>query len=179
MAENENPDIAVVLAKLEQEDVAAAEDAGAALEWIAGDQGQAFITQQRIQNFYWYELPVKWFIDLEGKLRVAEALARALDLLQLPRYAAVCRSQTTHEILTAYEISTAQARTPSAGQPRSPASPARPAGVPMGRGDGHGGGLGVVVDRRVPGGGRGQRRSRPGTAGLEDPPAGTHASAPE
>ena len=110
MAENENPDIAVVLAKLEQEDVAAAEDAGAALEWIAGDQGQAFITQQRIQNFCWYELPVKWFIDLEGKLRVAEALARALDLLQLPRYAAVCRSQTTHEILTAYEISTAQGK---------------------------------------------------------------------
>lgn len=37
MAENENPDIAVVLAKLEQEDAAAAEDAGAALEWIAGN----------------------------------------------------------------------------------------------------------------------------------------------
>ena len=110
MAENENPFIAVVLAKLEQEDVAAAEDAGAALEWIAGDQGLAFITQQRIQNLCWYELPVKWFIDLEGKLRVAEALARALDLLQLPRYAAVCRSQTTREILTAYEISTAQGK---------------------------------------------------------------------
>jgi len=110
MAENENPFIAVVLAKLEQEDVAAAEDAGAALEWIAGDQGLAFITQQRIQNFCWYELPVKWFIDLEGKLRVAEALARTLDLLKLPRYAAVCRSQTTREILTAYEISTAQGK---------------------------------------------------------------------
>ena len=100
---------AVVLAK-EQEDVAAAEDAGAALEWIAGDQGLAFITQQRIQNFCWYELPVKWFIDLEGKLRVAEALAQTLDLLQLPRYAAICRSQTTREILTAYEISTAQGK---------------------------------------------------------------------
>jgi len=109
MAENENSDIAVVLAK-EQEDVAAAEDAGAALEWIAGDQGLAFITQQRIQNFCWYELPVKWFIDLEGKLRVAEALAQTLDLLQLPRYAAICRSQTTREILTAYEISTAQGK---------------------------------------------------------------------
>src|SRR5271165_7078577 len=102
MAENENPFIAVVLAKLEQEDVAAAE--------IAGDQGLAFITQQRIQNLCWYELPVKWFIDLEGKLRVAEALARTLDLLKLPRYAAVCRSQTTREILTAYEISTAQGK---------------------------------------------------------------------
>ena len=65
MAEDEDPQIAAVLAKLAGQDVAAAEDARAALEWIAGDQGLVFITQQRIQNFCWYDLPVKWLIDIQ------------------------------------------------------------------------------------------------------------------
>jgi hypothetical protein len=107
MAEDEDPEIAAALAKLAEQDAAAADDAGGALEWIAGEQGLAFITQNRIQNFCWYELPVKWMISLDDKVRVAGALAQALDLLQLPRYAAICRSQTTREILSAYETSTA------------------------------------------------------------------------
>ena len=53
MAEDEDPEITAVLAKLAGRDAATAEDARAALEWIAGDQGLAFITQQRIQNFCW------------------------------------------------------------------------------------------------------------------------------
>jgi hypothetical protein len=110
MAEDEDPQIAAVLAKLAGQDAAAAEDVRAALEWIAGDQGLAFITQQRIQNFCWYDLPVKWFIGLDDKLRVLAALAQALDLLQLPRYAAVCRSGTTREVLSGYESGIAQGR---------------------------------------------------------------------
>ena len=99
-----------VLAKLAGQDAAAAEDARAALEWIGGDQGLVFITQQRIQNFCWYDLPVKWLIDLDDKLRVVAVLAQALDLLQLPRYAAVCRSGTTREVLSAYETGLAQGK---------------------------------------------------------------------
>jgi Arc/MetJ-type ribon-helix-helix transcriptional regulator len=53
---------------------------------------------------------VKWFVDLDEKLRVVAALAEALDLLQLPRYAAICRSGTTREILNAYEVSTARGK---------------------------------------------------------------------
>jgi hypothetical protein len=68
---------------------------------------RAFITQERIQVFCWYELPVKWFVDLEEKLRIVSALAEVLDLLQRPRYAAICRSGETREILTAYEVGTA------------------------------------------------------------------------
>ena len=108
MAEDEDPQIVAALAKLAGQDVAAVEDARAALEWIAGDQGLVFVTQQRIQNFCWYDLPVKWLIDLDDKLRVVAALAQALDLLQLPRYAAVCRSGTTREVLSAYETGLAQ-----------------------------------------------------------------------
>jgi hypothetical protein len=110
MDENEDPEIAAALAKLAEQDAAAADDARSALEWIAGEQGLAFITQQRIQNFCWYDLPVKWHVDLDDKLRVVAVLAQALDLLQLPRYAAVCRSGTTREILTAYETSIANGK---------------------------------------------------------------------
>jgi len=110
MAEDEDPEVAPVLAKLARQDAAAAEDARAALEWIAGDQGLAFITQQRIQNFCWYELPVKWFVGLDERLRAVAALAQVLDLLQLPRYAAICRSGTTREILSAYEASLAHGK---------------------------------------------------------------------
>ena len=45
---DENPEIASALAKLAEQDAAAAEDARAALEWIAGDQGLALITPERI-----------------------------------------------------------------------------------------------------------------------------------
>ena len=37
MAEDEDPEVAAALAKLAGQDAAAAEDARAALEWIAGD----------------------------------------------------------------------------------------------------------------------------------------------
>jgi hypothetical protein len=110
MNEHEHPEIAAALAELAGQDAAAADDARSALEWIAGEQGLAFLTQERIQSFCWYQLPVKWLVDLDDKLRVVVALARALDLLQLPRYAAICRSQTTREILTAYETSTAHGK---------------------------------------------------------------------
>jgi hypothetical protein len=110
MAEDQDQETAAALAKLAEQDPAAAEDAQAALEWIAGEQGRAFITQERIQGFCWYELPVKWFVDLDEKLRVVAALAEALDLLQLPRYAAICRSGTTREILNAYEVSTSRGK---------------------------------------------------------------------
>jgi hypothetical protein len=53
---------------------------------------------------------VKWFVDLDEKLRVTAALGQALDLLQLPRYAAICQSRTTREILAAYETSIADGK---------------------------------------------------------------------
>ncbi len=46
MAMDVNPEIAAALAKLAEQDAAAADDAQAALEWIAGDQGLALITRE-------------------------------------------------------------------------------------------------------------------------------------
>ena len=53
MAEDEDRQTAAVLAKLAEQDPGAAEDARAALEWVAGEQGRALITQERIQGFCW------------------------------------------------------------------------------------------------------------------------------
>jgi hypothetical protein len=105
MAEAEDQEITATLAKLAAQDAGAADDAGAALKWIAGEQGLRLVTQERIQTFCWYELPVKWLTSLDDKVRITGALARALDLLGLPRYAAICRSDTTRSILDAYEAS--------------------------------------------------------------------------
>jgi len=106
MADDEDQEIGAALALLAVEDPAAADDAQAALEWIAGDHGLELVTQHRVQNFCWYELPVKWMTSQDDHERVVAALARAFDLLQMPRYAAICRSATTRGILAAYQVGT-------------------------------------------------------------------------
>jgi hypothetical protein len=106
MADDVHQVIGAALALLAVEDPAAADDAQAVLEWIAGDYGLELVTQHRVQNFCWYELPVKWMTGPGGHARVVAALARAFDLLQMPRYAAICRSATTRDILAAYQAGT-------------------------------------------------------------------------
>jgi hypothetical protein len=106
MADDEHPEIGAALALLAVEDPAAADDAQAALEWIAGEQGLELATQHRVQDFCWYELPMKWMTGQNDHARVTDALARVFDLLQMPRYAAICRSPATREILAAYQAGT-------------------------------------------------------------------------
>lgn len=107
MAE-EDPLIAEALAKLEAED--AARDAEAALDLLTAGEGLGVLTQERLQHFLWYGLPMKWLTDTDHHRRVVDALARAFDLLGLPRYAALCRSETTAEVLDAYERSDAEGK---------------------------------------------------------------------
>jgi hypothetical protein len=97
------PEIAAALEKLAQDDPSAAREAEPALRWLAGAVGLPALTQERLQSFLWYQLPVKWITGLDDKLHIAASLARVLDLLQLPRYAAICRSETTRAIIEAYE----------------------------------------------------------------------------
>jgi hypothetical protein len=105
MQDDADPEISAALAKLAELDPASADNAEAALRWIAGEQGVGAITQDAVQTFCWYQLPTKWIDGGDEKSRVVTALAAAFDLLQLPRYAAICRSSTTHDILAAYELS--------------------------------------------------------------------------
>ena len=107
---DEDPLIADAMAKLDGEDADTARAAEAALDWLTAGEGLSVLTQERLQHFLWYGLPMKWLTGTEHRRQVADALGRAFDLLGLPRYAALCRSQTTAEVLDAYERSDAEGK---------------------------------------------------------------------
>ena len=90
------------LETLAREDPEAAGDARAALAWLTGDEGLETISLLRLQEFLWYALPVKWPMSTPGRVGVAKALGRLFLLAGLDRYAAVCCSPGTEEIITAY-----------------------------------------------------------------------------
>ena len=90
------------LETLTREDPTAAGDAKAALAWLAGDEGLETISLLRLQEFLWYALPVKWPMSTPGRVGVARALGRLFDLAGLDRYAGVCASAGTEQIITAY-----------------------------------------------------------------------------
>lgn len=97
-----HPRVRTALARLETDDRWAAEEAHAAWAWLAGDNPPDTPLQHRLQDFLWYTLPRKWDCGLDGKLDAVEALACLCDLLDAPRYAELCRSPGTREILAAY-----------------------------------------------------------------------------
>lgn len=110
MADDVDPVIADAIAKLEAEDAGVARNAEAALDWLTAGEGLESLTQERLQHFLWYGLPMKWLTDTDHHRRVVDGLARAFVLLGLPRYAALCRSETTAEVLDAYERSDAEGK---------------------------------------------------------------------
>lgn len=97
------PQVAAALAVLEARDPAVARDARAAWAWLAGDAPPGALLQRQLQDFLWHGLPREWACDLEGHLAVVEALARLFDLLDIQRYAQLCRAEETREILAAYD----------------------------------------------------------------------------
>jgi hypothetical protein len=90
------------LETLTREDPEAAGDAKAALAWLTGDDGLETISLLRLQEFLWYALPVKWPMSTPGRVGVARALGRLFGLAGLSRYAALCASDETEKIITAY-----------------------------------------------------------------------------
>jgi hypothetical protein len=100
-----DPAVLEAVGILAAEDPAAASTAAAALGWLTAGGGTARLTQERLQRFLWYDLPLKWSAEPPARRTVASALARVLDLLQLPRYAELCRSEATSNVFAAYEES--------------------------------------------------------------------------
>jgi hypothetical protein len=90
------------LETLTREDPEAAGDARAALAWLTGDEGLEVISLLRLQEFLWYALPVKWPMSTPGRIGVAKALGRLFTLAGLDRYADVCSSARTEQVITAY-----------------------------------------------------------------------------
>jgi hypothetical protein len=105
MQQGSGTTVAAALWRLRAEDERMAGDAEAALGSLTWDQGLQVITQHGLQTFLWHELPRKWLTDLEGKLHIATSLGRLLELVGLPRYAAICRGPETAAVLRAYERS--------------------------------------------------------------------------
>lgn len=96
-------DVAAALDALRAEDPELAEDAEGALSSLTQGEGVEQISQIALQEFLWYRLPEKCLTDGAHKRRVAAVLGRLLEVVDLPRYAAICTSEQTRAVLAAYE----------------------------------------------------------------------------
>ncbi|MEU0565116.1 hypothetical protein ABZ297_06950 [Nonomuraea sp. NPDC005983] len=94
------PDVTALLAELERSEPDLADDARTAVEWLTGGEPLETVTQLDVCEFLWYTLPLKVGGDHE---RLARALGRLLQLGGLERYAALCASPTTTQILRTYQ----------------------------------------------------------------------------
>ncbi len=93
------PDVAALLAELERSAPDLADDARTAVEWLTGGEPLETVTQLDVCEFLWYTLPLKVGGDHE---RLAHSLGRLLELGGLERYAALCTSPQTTQILQTY-----------------------------------------------------------------------------
>ncbi|GII65390.1 hypothetical protein Skr01_54750 [Sphaerisporangium krabiense] len=93
------PDVAALLTELERSDPELADDARVAVEWLTGGDPLETLTQLSVCEFLWYTLPLEVTGDRGA---IARALGRLLDLGGMDRYAALCVSPTTAQILRAY-----------------------------------------------------------------------------
>ncbi|MFC4008357.1 hypothetical protein ACFOY2_14090 [Nonomuraea purpurea] len=93
------PDVTALLAELERSQPDLAEDARTAVEWLTGGEPLETVTQLDVCEFLWYTLPLKVGGDHES---LAHSLGRLLHIGGLERYAALCVSPTTLQILRTY-----------------------------------------------------------------------------
>ncbi|MGP3957379.1 hypothetical protein ACTWPT_15365 [Nonomuraea sp. 3N208] len=93
------PDVTALLAELERSHPELAEDARTAVGWLTGGEPLETVTQLDVCEFLWYTLPLKVGGDHE---RLARSLGRLLQLGGMERYAAMCVSPTTVQILRTY-----------------------------------------------------------------------------
>ncbi|SEK35027.1 hypothetical protein [Nonomuraea pusilla] len=93
------PDVTALLAELERSEPDLADEARTAVEWLTGGEPLETVTQLDVCEFLWYTLPLKVGGDHE---RLARSLGRLLELGGLGRYAALCVSPTTTQILRTY-----------------------------------------------------------------------------
>jgi hypothetical protein len=87
------------LARTDRQEAEAARAAFASLTW--GD-GPDSVTLYGLCDWLWYRLPAKWMCGLGEHLQLAGALGALFGLLEMPRYARVCTSETTANVLAAW-----------------------------------------------------------------------------
>ena len=94
-----------VLKDMVAEDPDRGRTAQSVADWLTAGEGVEMIDLAGVQRFAWYGLPVKWLGSPDEHRWVLAAAAELFDRLDLPRYATVCRSAETEEILDAYAVS--------------------------------------------------------------------------
>lgn len=100
------------------------------LGWLLPDGDPiGSLGQQDVERFCWYELPVKWMAEPAEYPRILTTLAGLLGNAGRPRAAAICTSEATHEILSAWQRSPDQGR--AALQRAADASPVTPPDTTM------------------------------------------------
>jgi hypothetical protein len=101
-----------VIAELRARDEELGMNAEAAWNTLTWGEGIGSITQEQVQNFLWYELPLKWWAPPEDDIctKMAAAAAALFDGLGLDRYAAICRSPVTADVHAAYRRSEGEGR---------------------------------------------------------------------
>ncbi|WP_327048350.1 hypothetical protein OG320_11020 [Microbispora sp. NBC_01189] len=96
--------VANALAELARRNPEEAGQARAAFDSLTFGEGVETVTLYGLQYWLWYLLPTKWWTDLTEHRQLAAALGALFDLLELPRYAAACTSETTMQVLTAWHL---------------------------------------------------------------------------
>ncbi len=97
-----DPALVAALGRLGARDADAAKAAAAAWASVAPDGEVSRVHQRFVQDFVWYRLPTKWFCDQDEHLEIAHGLAGLFDELRLSRYAQLCRSATTRQVIAAW-----------------------------------------------------------------------------
>jgi hypothetical protein len=88
------------LARTDQQEADAARAAFASLTWGGGPES---VTLYGLCDWLWYRLPAKWMCGMTEHLQLAGALGTLFGLLEMPRYARMCTSETTVNVLAAWD----------------------------------------------------------------------------
>ncbi len=88
------------LARTDRQEADAARAAFASLTWGAGPDS---VTLYGLCDWLWYRLPAKWMCGLTGHLQLTSALGALFGVLEMPRYARMCTSETTANVLAAWD----------------------------------------------------------------------------
>lgn len=85
-------------------DPASAGLARSAVDWILPEGADlSQLGQAELQEFLWYQLPVKWLAETRELHEIAWSLADLFTAAGLERYAGLCRAPQTHRLLDAWQ----------------------------------------------------------------------------
>jgi len=95
--------VEVLLAEMDE---SSADLARAAVDWILPEGSRLTeLGQVELQEFLWYQLPMKWMVESSELHEIAWSLADLCTSAGLDRYAALCRAPQTHRLLDAWQDS--------------------------------------------------------------------------